>query len=72
MNDVSTAILGRSPNATMIQLASQTTIKQVRGFEWLLKDKIDLKTLRPAVMIREYIYYQDLPCLQTSQKSGNQ
>ena len=72
MNDVNTAIIWRSLNAPRIQPASQTAIKQVRGFEWLLKDKIDLKTLRPAVMIQESIYYQDSPCRETWQKSGNQ
>jgi hypothetical protein len=72
MNDVNTAIIGHSLNAIRIQPVSQTTVKQVRGFGWLLKDKIDLKTLRPAVMIQETIYFKESECLQTAQKSGNQ
>jgi hypothetical protein len=72
MNDVNTAVLSRSLDATRIQPASQTTIKQVRGFEWVLRDKIDKRTLRPAVMIQESIYYQHSPCLERTQRNGNE
>jgi len=65
MNDGGMALAGRNILPNRVVHASTVNIKLVSGVHWIKNDKIDLRNLKPAVLIGEaLIIGQQIPAVQ--------
>jgi hypothetical protein len=68
MNDGRIALAGGDIQPFRVVQASSVNIKLVSGFQWLKSEKIDLRNLKPAVLIGEtLIIGQEIPRVPSRQ-----
>lgn len=71
MNDGRIALAGGDIQPHRVVQASSVNIKLVSGVQWLKSEKIDLRNLKPAVLIGEtLIIGQELPRVQARQSAS--